>query len=107
MASLRRLIVGTSADVLSTENIRKVLVASTVNLWATSVTVTDTIAMFLGATELMPAGPMNVAAAALGLIDIARDQLIFNAVVRAGELRLPVGTLTTSLIFLLTVDPIV
>jgi len=111
MSTLRQLISGVTTDALANENIRIVPGPSQVNLWATSVTVTDTISLFLGREEIMPAGTMNVSAAALGMVDIERDQLIFNAVIGGGagraNLRLPIGTLTTSLIFLLTVDPIV
>jgi hypothetical protein len=39
------------------------------------------------------------------MVDTDRDQLIFNSVVGKGTLRMPV-TVTTSLIFLLSVEPI-
>jgi hypothetical protein len=34
------------------------------------------------------------------------DQLVYNSVVGAGTLRIPVATLTTSLIFIISVEPI-
>lgn len=77
-----------------------------VNLWATSVTVTDTIGLRLDKTVMMDDGTCNVSAAAAGMVDVGRDQLVFNAVVGAGTLRIPVAALTTSLIFLLVVEPI-
>ncbi len=105
MASLRALVAGNNTDALSTQNIRRVTRPSVVNLFASSVTVTDTIALFLDNTEIMAAGLMNVSAAALGLIQVQEDQLVFNSVIGVGDLRLPVLT-GTSLDFLISVEPI-
>lgn len=107
MASLRLLVSAVTGDAISTENIRRVEQPSVVNLWASAVTVTDEIALFLDKTEIMAAGTANVRAAAVGLVDTDSDQLIFDTVVGAGDLRIPVPTLTTSLILLLSVEPIV
>jgi len=104
MASFRLLVAATTADALSTANIRRVLRASVVNFWASCVTVTDEIALFLDNTEIMAPGTMNIHAAALGLVNTSDDQLVFNTVVGRGDLRIPVGTLTTSLIFLISVE---
>ncbi len=105
MASLRALVAGNNTDALSTQNIRRVSRPSVVNLFASCVTVTDTIALFLDNTEIMAAGLMNVSAAALGLIQVQEDQLVFNSVIGVGDLRLPVLT-GTSLDFLISVEPI-
>jgi len=108
MASLRLLVSATTPDAISTANIRTIPndgILRVVNLWASSVTVTDTIALFLNNTEIMAAGTMNVSAAALGMVDTDRDQLVFNTLVGGGDLRVPVPALTTSLIFLLSVEP--
>jgi hypothetical protein len=99
------LVSATTNDALSDQDIRQVEGPSIVNLWASAVTVTDTIGLRLDKTIIMDDGTANVSAAALGMIDTDRDQLIFNSVVGAGELRMPV-TVTTSLIFLLSVEPI-
>jgi hypothetical protein len=105
MSSRRMLVSATTNDALSDQDIRQVEGPSIVNLWASAVTVTDTIGLRLDKTIIMDDGTANVSAAALGMIDTDRDQLIFNSVVGAGELRMPV-TVTTSLIFLLSVEPI-
>jgi len=105
MSSLRQLVSATTPDSISTANIRRVLVASVVNLWASTVTVTDTIALFLDQTEIMAAGTANVRAAALGLVNTSDDQLVFGTVVGQGDLRIPT-TVTTSQIQLLSVEPI-
>ena len=55
----------------------------------------------------MDDGTANVRAAALGLVLSSDDQLVFNSVVGPGTLRLPVSTLTTSLIFIISVEPVV
>ncbi len=107
MASRRLLVSAATADALSSEVIRTVRQPSIVNLWASAVTVTDEIGLSLDRTEIMAPGTANVSAAASGMVDTDRDQLVFNHPVGPGELRIQVPTLTTSLIFLLSVEPIV
>lgn len=106
MASRRALVSATTNDALSDQDIRTVEFPSVVNLWASAVTVTDTIGLRLDKTIIMDDGTANVTAAALGLVETNTDQLVFNTVVGAGTLRLPV-TVTTSAIYLISVEPIV
>jgi len=108
MSSVRRLVSAVTADDLATLDIRIIETLSVVNLWASAVTVTDTIGMSLGKIELMPQGTANVRAAAVGLVLSSDDQLIFNLVVGpdVGDLKVAVGALTTSLIYVLSVEPI-
>jgi len=54
----------------------------------------------------MDAGTANVRAAAVGLVQTDSDQLVFDSLVGAGRLRVPVPTLTTSLIFIISVEPV-
>lgn len=106
MSSRRLLVSAVTQDALSDQDIRIVDVPSIVNLWASAVTVTDTIGLRLDKTIIMDDGTANVRAAALGLVNIQDDQLVFNTVVGPGQLRLPVSILTTSLIFLISVEPL-
>jgi len=106
MASRRFLVSASNTDVLANEEIREVIEASSVSLWATSVTVTDTIGLQQGRTIIMDAGTCNVSAAAAGMVDTNRDQLVFGTLVGPGTLRIPV-IVNTSLILLLVVEPIV
>ena len=106
MATRRLLVSAVTNDALADQDIRTVEQPSVVNLWASSVTVTDNIGLRLDKTVIMDDGTCNVSAAALGMVDTDRDQLIFNTVVGPGTLRVPVPTLTTSLIFLISVEPI-
>lgn len=106
MASRRLKISAVTNDALADQDIRTVEVPSVVNLWATSVTVTDQLGLRLDKTVIMDDGTVNVAAAALGMVDTDRDQLLFNTVVGPGTLRLPVSTLTTSAIIMISVEPI-
>ncbi len=107
MASRRLLVSAVTNDALADQDIRRVLQPSLVNLWATAVTISDTIGLRLDNTVIMDAGTANISAAALGFVDTDRDQLVFNAVIGAGTLRIDVPVLTTSLIFILSVEPIV
>jgi len=109
MASVRRLVAAVTADDLATSDIRLVEVTSVINLWASCVTVTDRIGLFLGKAELLPAADMNIRAAAVGLVLSSDDQLIFNMIVgpNLGDIRIPVSLLTTSLIYILSVEPFI
>jgi len=106
VASRRLLVSAVTGDAISAEDIRDVDEPSVVDLWASCVTVTDQIGLRLGKTIIMDDGTMNIHAAALGLVNVSDDQLVFNSVVGAGQLRIPVPILTTSLIFILSVNPI-
>jgi len=105
MASRRLLVAASNNDALSGEDIRNVLVASVVSLWAACVTLTDLIGLRLDSTIIMDDGICNIHAAALSLINISDDGLVFETIVGEGTLRVPV-TVTTSLIFHLVVEPI-
>jgi len=107
MASLRLLVSAVTPDAIATRNIRLISRPSVVNLWASSVTVTDTIGLDLGNASLMDQSTMNVRAAAIGIVGSDAEQLIFDLFVAPGQgdLGIPVGALTTSLIFLLSVEP--
>ena len=106
MSSRRLLIAAVTGDALADEDIRSIDAISIINMWATSVTVTDTIGLRLDKTVIMDEGTCNVSAAALGMIDVERDQLIFDTIVGEGRLRVPVPILTTSLIFMVSVEPV-
>ncbi len=102
----RRIDVGAvTADAISTEEIRRVERPSIVNLWAACVTNGDTIGLLLNSTEIMPTDEMNIEISA-DVIDTNRDQLVFGTVVGRGQLRVPIGAVTTELQFLLSVEPI-
>jgi len=106
MASRRLLVSAVTNDAISDQDIRTVDVPSVVNLFASCVTVTDQIGLRLDRTIILDDGVLNIHAAALGLVNTDNDQLLFDTVVGAGLLRLPVPVLTTSLIFLLSVEPL-
>jgi len=106
MSTRRLLITATSNDVLADQDIRNVDGPSIVSLWAACVTLTDQIGLRMGKTIIMDDGIMNIHAAALSLVNTDSDQLVFETVVGEGTLRIPVPVLTTSLIFHLSVEPI-
>jgi len=105
VASRRLLVAATTNDALSDQDIRTVESASVVNLWAGCVTLTDNIGLRLDKTVIMDDGICNIRAAAISVNFIDQDQLVFDSVVGPGTLRVPV-TVTTSLIFTISVEPI-
>jgi len=106
MSARRLLIAATTSDAISDEDIRTVDVPSTVSLWASCVTLTDNVGLRLDKTIIMDDGIVNIHAAALSLINISDDGLVFDTIVGRGTLRIPV-TVTTSAIIHLVVEPIV
>jgi len=105
VASRRLLVAATTGDALADQDIRTVDVPSVVNLWAACVTLTDNIGLRLDKTIIMDDGICNIRAAAVSLNHISDDGLVFDSVVGPGTLRVPV-TVTTSLIFTISVEPI-
>jgi len=104
--SSRRIDVGAvTNDAISTDEIRRVEVPSVVNMWASCVTNGDTIGLLLNKTEIMATDEMNIEISA-DVIDTNRDQLVFDTVVGEGQLRVPVGAVTTEVQFLLSVEPV-
>lgn len=106
MSSRRLLVAAVTNDAIADQDIRTVEFPSVVNMYAGAVTVTDQIGLRLDKTIIMDDGVCNVRAAAVGLVDTGADQLVFDSVVGQGTLRVPVPILTTSLQFLLSVEPI-
>lgn len=104
MASRRLGIGAVTNDALASEDIRLVEVLSMVNFWASSVTNGDLVGLRLNKTIIMDDGEVNTIAG--DVIDSSMDQLVFNTVVGAGQLKVPVPTLTTELQFLISVEPV-
>jgi len=104
MAALRFSTGVVSPDLLSTEDIRTVEVPSVVNLAVSSVTNGDTVGLRLNRTIILDTGECNTIAG--DIVDPFMDRLVANSVVGAGELRLPVGAVTTELQGQLYVEPI-
>lgn len=104
MSSRRLLVAATTNDALADQDIRTVDVVSVVSLWAACVTLTDTIGLRLDKTIILDDSICNIRAAAVSLNHISDDGLVFDTVVGPGTLRVPV-TVTTSLIFTISVEP--
>ena len=105
MASRRLGITASTNDALANEDIRLVEVLSRVNFWASSVTHGDLTGLRMNKTIIMDDGELNTVAG--DIIDCSGfDQLVFNSVVGAGQLKVPVPTVNTELQFLISVEPI-
>jgi len=106
MSARRLLVAATTNDAISDEDIRTVEVPSLVSLYASCVTLTDNVGLRLDKTIIIDDGIVNIHAAALSLVNVTDDGLVFETVVGPGQLRIPV-TVTTSAIIHLIVEPIV
>ena len=105
MAARRLLVAATTNDAISDQDIRTVEVPSLVSLYASCVTLTDNVGLRLDKTIIMDDGIVNIRAAAISIVDVSTDGLVFETVVGPGTLRIPV-TVTTSAIIHLIVEPI-
>jgi len=105
MSARRLLVAATTNDAIATDDIRTVEVPSLVSLYASCVTLTDQIGLRLDKTVIIDDGIVNIHAAALSLVNVTDDGLVFETVVGPGTLRVPV-TVTTSAIIHLIVEPI-
>ena len=105
MAARRLLVAASTNDAIADQDIRTVEVPSLVSLYASCVTLTDNIGLRLDKTIIMDDGIVNIRAAAISIVDVSTDGLVFETVVGPGTLRIPV-TVTTSAIIHLIVEPI-
>lgn len=105
MSARRLLVAATTNDALADQDIRSIEAPSVVSLFAGCVTLTDNIGLRLDRTIILDDGICNIRAAAISLINMSDDGLVFDTVVGQGTLRVPV-TVTTSLIFHIIVEPI-
>ena len=106
MSARRLLVSATTNDAISDEDIRTVEVPSLVSLYASCVTLTDNVGLRLDKTIIMDDGIVNIRAAAISVVLMDQDILVFETIVGPGTLRIPV-TVTTSAIIHLIVEPIV
>lgn len=106
MPSLKFQAAAANPDIISAEVIRRVLRSSVVNLWGAGVTNGDTMGLFLDRTEIMATGEVNIEVSA-DVVDSGRDQLVFGSVIGRGNLRIPIGAVTTEIQGLVSVEPIV
>lgn len=93
-----------SGDAIANEEIRRVEVPSRVTLCASCVTNGDTIGLLLNSTEILPTDECNIEASA-DVIDRERDVLVDDIFIGRGQLRVPIGAVTTELQFWLQHQP--
>jgi len=70
------------------------------NLWGAGVTGTDTFGISVGDRDIMVDGSLLSIEVSADVIDVERDQLVFNEIVDGGQIFLPV-TVTTEAQFLI------
>ncbi len=69
-----------------------------INVWVASATAGDTYGLSIGNQELVVQGTRPNVESAAGVIDIFRDQVLYNEVVPPGRLYLPIGAVTTEVL---------
>ncbi len=81
----------TNADALSNRKFSVVPVRGAVlNLWGSGATAADSFGLSIGDRDIMVVGSeVNIEISA-DVVDVSRDQLVFNELVNGGQLFLPV-----------------
>jgi len=101
MPSLRFIVAATTEDAMANRKFNVIPADGAVlNLWAAGVTVTDTFGLSVGDRDIMVNGSSLSIEASADVIDVDRDQLVFNEIVEGGQIFLPV-TVTTAAQFLI------
>lgn len=104
MPSMRVRITSTTSDALANQIFRDIPTPSILNVWAAGVTNSDDLTLLIGSRQILSQSDINVESSA-DVIDTDRDQLVFNEVVEAGRLTMPV-TVTTECQVLISWKPI-
>jgi len=101
MPALRFIVPDSTTDAMSNRKFNIIPAGGAVlNMWASGVTITDTFGISVGDRDLVVDGSnMNVVISA-GVVDVDRDQVLFNEEVDGGQIFLPV-TVTTDANFLI------
>ncbi len=90
--------VAASADGISTAQNNVIPEGGAIlNMWASGVTVGDSLGLLVGSRSIIPNGTnVNIEISA-DVIDTDRDQLLKDEVVEAGKLSLPIAAITTQM----------
>jgi len=101
MPSLRFIVPATTTDAMANRKFNVIPAGGAImNVWVTSVTVTDTWGISVGDRDIVVGGSVANVTSAAGVVDIDRDGVVFNEVVSGGQIFLP-ATLTTDMNFLI------
>lgn len=101
MPSLRFIVAATTTDAMANRKFNVIPAGGAIlNLWGAGVTVTDTFGISVGDRDIMVDGSSLSIEISADVIDVDRDQLVFNETVEGGQIFLPV-TVTTAAQFLI------
>lgn len=101
MPSLRFNVSATTPDAMSNRKFNIIPAGGAVlNLWGAGVTLTDSFGVSVGDRDIMVDGSLLSIEVSADVIDVDRDQLVFNEIVEGGQIFLPV-TVTTQAQFLI------
>jgi len=101
MPALRFIVPATTTDAMSNRKFNIIPAGGAIlNVWAAAVTVTDTWGLSVGDRDLIVDGSNANVVIAAGVVDVDRDQVLFNEEVDGGQIFLP-ATLTTDMNFLI------
>jgi len=101
MPSLRFNVSATTPDAMSNRKFNIVPANGAVlNVWGAGVTLTDSFGVSVGDRDIMVDGSLLSIEESADVINVDRDQLVFNEIVEGGQIFLPV-TVTTQAQFLI------
>lgn len=101
MPSLRFRVSTTTPDAMSNRKFNIIPAGGAVlNVWGAGVTATDSFGVSVGDRDIMVDGSVLSIESSADVINVDRDQLVFNEIVDGGQIFLPV-TVTTEAQFLI------
>ena len=101
MPSLRFRVSATTPDAMANRKFNVIPAGGAIlNLWGAGVTGTDSFGISVGDRDIMVNGSLLSIEVSADVIDVDRDQLVFNETVEGGQIFLPV-TVTTEGQFLM------
>lgn len=101
MPAIRLRVAATTGNALSTQKFRIVPpMGALLSLWAAGVTATDNYGLAIGNQDIVVQGTTVNIEASADVIDVDRDQVVFQEQIPGGELFMPV-TVTTEAQFLI------
>jgi len=94
----------TAANALNGLKFSKLVSPALISLWASAVSVSDTLSFSIGDREVLNAANPNLEGSA-DVVDVSRDQILFAEPAEGGEMFMPV-TATTAVGFLVLIDEV-
>lgn len=108
MANQRFNVAAATSDALANLKVRTVPPGGAIiNAFFAAGAATDSFSLSINSQEILPQGTVCNVQAAAGVVDVSRDQLVFNDVIPSGTLYMPVSVVAVQLGALINTRPLI